>query len=658
MRSKYLRAAGVAATVVVAVCVAGANAASYAVSGLKADASPTNLAPSLHWDALNGAVAYRLVRDGVFLGRVTTTSFTDSALTQSGVHTYRVRGVRSDGTPSGAASVEVTYDTLPPDSITTKLGGDRLTNGHPTVTWPTMIDSGPAGVKQYNIRRDGIYIASVPADTRSFTDMSVGEGQYAYTVRAEDTAGNKAVDFSPGAVVTVDRTAPSAPVGLAATVVSGAVELSWEPASDASGITGYRLLRDGQPLAKVNGTEATDVPSVGSHSYAVVAVDGAGNDSQSSQAVSATIGLTGSGASATGVSVETGNDQSPGMKTKWPDAKIISMTLRWNQLEPSRGSYNWGNLDTSLRDASARNYKVIVRILCGFNAPVWIYSDPQNPVQHAYIIPTDDGYGLTSGVDVPVPWDSNLLVLYKEMMTAVANHLQGSDGIGGTLASHVFMIPVSMATGFGSEMVENFGQGTWGGTYHGAYNAAWNRNAVNQAVWMNLAPSGTTTTEKLKAMQDADTRAWLASIDAQESILQSSGITSSIAYGFAFNSFDTATTVESTEVPKYKGRLMTMFTNLQPKINSDGTLGPWGAWCPACDALMKSAIADGGPVGFQDAAGAMNTKAKVEYATGNAITTYHPRFIETVGSVISPNYDYFFTNTNNVQDQLDSIAGG
>jgi hypothetical protein len=108
MRSRYFRAAGIAATVVVAVCVAGANAAIYAVNGLTADASPTSSPPSLHWDALSGGVGYRVVRDGVSLGRVTTTSFTDSALTQSGVHTYRVRGIQSDGTLSGAASVAVT----------------------------------------------------------------------------------------------------------------------------------------------------------------------------------------------------------------------------------------------------------------------------------------------------------------------------------------------------------------------------------------------------------------------------------------------------------------------------------------------------------------------------------------------------------------------
>jgi thiol-disulfide isomerase/thioredoxin len=116
--------------------------------------------------------------------------------------------------------------------------------------------------------------------------------------------------------------------------------------------------------------------------------------------------------------------------------------------------------------------------------------------------------------------------------------------------------------------------------------------------------------------------------------------------------------VESAEVPKYRQSLLTMFTNLQPKVNAGGSLGPWGSWCPPCDGLMKSAIADGGPVGFQHAAGMMNTPAKIEYATNNAIQTYHPRFIETVSTVVNQDYSYFFTSSNNVQSQLASIWGG
>jgi hypothetical protein len=101
-----------------------------------------------------------------------------------------------------------------------------------------------------------------------------------------------------------------------------------------------------------------------------------------------------------------------------------------------------------------------------------------------------------------------------------------------------------------------------------------------------------------------------------------------------------------------------MFTNLQPKVYADGSLGPWGAWCPGCDALMKAAIADGGPVGFQTAVSMMRTPARIETATNAAITTYHPRFIETVGCVVDADYGYFFTASDNVQVRLAALAGG
>jgi hypothetical protein len=658
MGSIYVRAAGIAAAVVVAVFVARANAASDAVSGLAADHLVTSSAPSLHWDAYGGAVGYRVVRDSTFLGTVTTTSYTDTALTANGVHTYRVRAVRADGTRSDVASVQVTYDTQAPGSITDRLSGDRLTGGQPTIVWPTVSDAGPAGIKQYNVRRNGVFIAAVPAGRLSFTDANVGEGTYTYIVRAEDRAGNKAASFSPDAVITVDRTAPAAPSGLGAHVASGTVQLSWQASSDPSGVRGYRIIRDGQAVGSVSDTNFTDTPPAGSHSYTVVAVDAAGNVSKSSNDVRATVGAPGTTGGASGVSLVTGNDQSPGMKTKWPDAKIISVTLRWSQLEPSRGQFSWGNLDASLKDASARNYRVIVRILAGCNTPAWAYSDQQNRVSSVYIIPTDDGYRITTGVNVPLPWDPDLLVLYKQMMAGVAAHLQGPDGAGGRLADHVYMIPVAMATSFGSEMVTNFGQGTWAGTYNGTYSRSWNRNAINQAAWLKAAPSGSTTAEKLDAMRKADTQAWLASIDAQESILQPTGIMSSVAYGFAFNSFQTATAVEAAAVPKYRGRLLTMFTNLQPKVNANGSLGPWGAWCPGCDALVKAAIADGGPVGFQTAVSMMKTPARIETATNAAIAAYHPRFIETVGCVVSADYGYFFTSSDNVQVRLAALAGG
>ena len=553
-----------------------------------------------------------------------------------------------------AAAVIVGVCAHSASAATTSISGltaDRaVTKAAPSLHWNAY-----TGAVGYRVARDGVTLGRVTVPR--FTDSAlVANGVHSYRVRGVLRNGTLTGGATIG--VTYDTHAPAAPAGLTATPSGSAVALSWQAASDASGIAAYRLLRDGRQAAMTSGTTYTDTPVSGSHSYAVLAVDSAGNVSLQSTQVSATVGGLQGRQPYTGVSVETGNDQSIGMKTNWPDAKIISITLHWNQLEPSRGTFNWGNLDASLKDAAARHYQVILRILCGFNAPSWIYSDAQNPVSHAYVIPTDDGYRLTTGVNVPVPWDPDLLVLYRQMMTAVANHLQGPDGMGGTLADHVFMMPVSMATGFGSEMVENFGQGTWAGTYNGVYKAAWNRASVNLGVWLGLAPGGSSTADKLKAMQNADTKAWINSIDAQESVLAPTGITSSVAYGFAFTSFNTATAVESTEVPKYGDSLLTMFTNLQPKVHTDGSLGPWGTWCPPCDSLMKSAIADGGSVGFQTAAGMMTTPARIEYATNDAVATYHPRFIETVGSVVNKDYAYFFTAQNSVQGQLAAIWGG
>jgi hypothetical protein len=155
-----LRVAGVAAVAILSVLAAGASASTFKVTGLVVDATPTNAAPSIHWNPLSGAIAYRVIRDGNRLAQVTTTSFIDSTPMSSGRHTYRVRGIKADGTLSGAAWVNVVYDVLPPANIAAARAGDRLTSGNPTISWTAVSDAGPSGVKQYNIRRDGVYIGS------------------------------------------------------------------------------------------------------------------------------------------------------------------------------------------------------------------------------------------------------------------------------------------------------------------------------------------------------------------------------------------------------------------------------------------------------------------------------------------------------------------
>ena len=90
-------------------------------------------------------------------------------------------------------------------------------------------------------------------------------------------------DMVPGATtaVAVDTTAPTAPTGLQVVSHSGRVGVSWQPATDAWGVAGYRISRSGAPLATIPDDSTTywdhQVSPGQAYSYSVVAYDDAGN---------------------------------------------------------------------------------------------------------------------------------------------------------------------------------------------------------------------------------------------------------------------------------------------------------------------------------------------------------------------------------------------
>jgi hypothetical protein len=77
-----------------------------------------------------------------------------------------------------------------------------------------------------------------------------------------------------------DSQAPTAPGNLTAQLAKGKkAALSWSPSSDNVAVAGYRVFRNGAPVATTGGTSYTD--SLGgrrpSATYYVVAFDAAGN---------------------------------------------------------------------------------------------------------------------------------------------------------------------------------------------------------------------------------------------------------------------------------------------------------------------------------------------------------------------------------------------
>jgi virginiamycin B lyase len=76
--------------------------------------SPTNLSPSLSWDADSGASSYNIYRNGTKIDSTTSTSYTDSSLTSDGSYSYTITAVNSSGESDQSSPASVVYDTTPP----------------------------------------------------------------------------------------------------------------------------------------------------------------------------------------------------------------------------------------------------------------------------------------------------------------------------------------------------------------------------------------------------------------------------------------------------------------------------------------------------------------------------------------------------------------
>ena len=142
--------------------------------------------------------------------------------------------------------------------------------------------------------RAGIVALSPAAGGVLAFDPLVTEGLGVWDIHADDASlrlggGFLHIDGSsarqryaefPAVTAPDDSTSPSVPTNLRTTDVSDTIaSLRWDASSDATGVAGYRLWRDGQELVTLGVTNYSDRdldPST-SYTYRVQAVDAAGN---------------------------------------------------------------------------------------------------------------------------------------------------------------------------------------------------------------------------------------------------------------------------------------------------------------------------------------------------------------------------------------------
>jgi len=161
----------------------------------------------------------------------------------------------------------------------------------------TVIDSSPANATNSSSATFAFHATAsgasfscaidggAPASCQSpVTYSGLADGNHTFSVTASTSAGT---DPSPATDSwSIDTVAPTAPTGLTASAPSSAlVNLSWNAASDANGVSSYDIKRNNQVIASASGSatsyaDATVSPATG-YIYQIIAHDPAGNSAPS-----------------------------------------------------------------------------------------------------------------------------------------------------------------------------------------------------------------------------------------------------------------------------------------------------------------------------------------------------------------------------------------
>lgn len=182
-------------------------------------------------------------------------------------------------------------DATPPTAPTDLTATFNAATNAIGLSWTAATDN--VAVTGYRIFRDGGPLPINTVNGTTFSDAGQS-GTHSYAVTAIDAAGNESAlsNIASATVVGGDITPPTAPILTAtANLATGTIELSWTASTDDVGVTGYRIFRDNglTPISTVTGTTFNDTGLLGTHVYAVAAIDAAGNQSPLSNSATATI---------------------------------------------------------------------------------------------------------------------------------------------------------------------------------------------------------------------------------------------------------------------------------------------------------------------------------------------------------------------------------
>ncbi len=220
------------------------------------------------------------------------TSYSNLYLTASKTYYYRVRAAGASGNSgySNMASAVTNVPNAPSVLSATAAAWNQINLG-----WRDN-SSNETGFEVERAASSGgpwTRVATAAANAVAHSDTGLSESTtYYYRVRATNASGSSLYSNTASASTPrSDSTPPSVPQSLAARAGCGRIDLSWTASSDGgSGLQGYKVFRNNVLIEQLPATAVSTTDfAVGvgtSWSYALSALDVAGNESAKSTAVS------------------------------------------------------------------------------------------------------------------------------------------------------------------------------------------------------------------------------------------------------------------------------------------------------------------------------------------------------------------------------------
>ncbi|MCA0754254.1 fibronectin type III domain-containing protein [Paenibacillus sp. N4] len=243
--------------------------------------------------------AYKLAVVGnaftLYIDHQQVANYTDSSVPAGGAG-FGLKALSSSATTNvWLDQVRIYEHDIEPPAAPANLTASEITDISARLDWDPAVDN--IGIDGYEIWKNGVLTDTVPGAASGYTAGGLApETSYSFTVRALDIAGN-ASPYSGEAVVTTlvttDLTPPTAPGNLTVTGQSStSAALSWQPASDNVGVTGYEIYKNDMLLTTVAGN-VHDYSAVGllpatAYQFVVKARDAVGQVSEPSNPVTVT----------------------------------------------------------------------------------------------------------------------------------------------------------------------------------------------------------------------------------------------------------------------------------------------------------------------------------------------------------------------------------